>query len=61
MAQLEGFNIADDSPVSKSIIDQTDNILDDEKEIARNKEQVKKKVEVNKVREVVNLEHLQRI
>ena len=36
MAQLEGFNIADVSPVSKSIIDQTDNILDDEKEIATN-------------------------
>ena len=36
MAQLEGFNIADVSPVSKSIIDQTDSILDDEKEIATN-------------------------
>ena len=36
MAQLEGFDISDVSPVSKSIIDQTDSILDDEKEIATN-------------------------
>jgi hypothetical protein len=36
MSQLEGFKISDVSPVSESIIDQTDNILDDEKEIATN-------------------------
>ena len=36
MSQLEGLKISDVSPVSKSIIDQTDNILDDEKEIASN-------------------------
>ena len=36
MSQLEGFKISDVSQVSESIIDQTDNILDDEKEIATN-------------------------
>ena len=36
MERLEGFDISDVSPVSKSIIDQTDSILDDEKEIATN-------------------------
>lgn len=35
--------------------------INDEKEIERNKEQVKKKVEVNKSREFVNLEHIQKI
>ena len=36
MSQLEGLKISDVSPVSESIIEQTDNILDDEKEIATN-------------------------
>ena len=31
MSQLEGLKISDVSPVSESIIEQTDNILDDEK------------------------------